>query len=135
MELVIDANILFAALIKNDVTSDLLVEGTLKLYSTEYILSEFGKYVNLIKDKTERTDEEFERFLEIIEKRITFLPFEDIKEFVGKAKAISPDSKDVPYIALALKLNIPLWSNDKNLKAQDRVKVYSTGEILKILKK
>ncbi|MFH1211857.1 MAG: PIN domain-containing protein [Candidatus Woesearchaeota archaeon] len=42
MELVIDANILFAALIKDSTTSDLLFKNT--LYAPEFILEEFKKY-------------------------------------------------------------------------------------------
>ena len=61
------------------------------------------------------------------------VPFEEIKPFIEKAKAISPDVKDVPYIALALKLNIAVWSNDGSLKEkQDTVKVYATHEIAKL---
>ena len=36
------------------------------------------------------------------------------------------------YFALALKLNCGIWSNDKKLKNQDKVKVYSTEDLLKI---
>jgi len=61
------------------------------------------------------------------------VPFEEIKPFIEKAKAISPDVKDVPYIALALKLNIAVWSNDGSLKEkQNIVKVYPTHEIAEL---
>lgn len=60
MELVVDANILFAALIKVSATSDLIVDNSLNLSSVEFIFSEFEKYKSLIKEKTERTEEEFE---------------------------------------------------------------------------
>jgi len=51
--------------------------------------------------------------------------------FIKKAKAISPGPKDVPYVALALKLHIALWSNDKNLKKkQKEVMVFSTEDLL-----
>ena len=73
MELVVDANILFAALIKVSATSDLIVDNSLNLSSVEFIFSEFEKYKDLIKEKTERTDEEFERFMEIIQKKIKLI--------------------------------------------------------------
>jgi len=59
MELIVDVNALFAALIKVSVTSDLIVDNSLNLNSVEFIFSEFEKYRDLIKEKTERTDEEF----------------------------------------------------------------------------
>ena len=39
--------------------------------------------------------------------------------------------ESVKYFALALKLNCPIWSEDKALKKQSKVKVYSTSELLK----
>ena len=50
-----------------------------------------------------------------------------------EAKKICPDRDDVPYFALALKFNIPIWSNDKKLKEQNKIKVYSTQDILNLL--
>ena len=102
MDLVIDANILFAALIKKDLTSDLLVSDLFRLYAPEYIIKEFEKYRGYIKRKTERTDEEFDEALNIFRRRIELIPYEEIKPFIKKAREISPDIKDIPYIALAL---------------------------------
>lgn len=133
MELIVDANILFAALIKIGITSDLIVYDGLNLVSSEFIFSEFKKYEELIKNKTERNKDEFDRFIEIIEKRIKLVPNEDIKDFIDDAIQISPDPKDIHYFALALKLKIPIWSNDKGLKKQDQVKIYTTEDLLKFL--
>jgi predicted nucleic acid-binding protein len=135
MELVVDANILFAALIKVSATSDLIVDNSLNLVSVEFIFEEFEKYKSLIKEKTERAEEEFDRFMEIIQKKIKLIPYEEFKSFIAKAEKISPDPKDTEYLALALKLNCILWSNDKKLKTQDKVKVYSTEDLMNELKK
>ena len=43
MELIVDANILFAALIKEGLTSDLIVKDNLNLYSAEFLFTEFEK--------------------------------------------------------------------------------------------
>ncbi len=40
--------------------------------------------------------------------------------------------EDIDFIALALKENCPLWSNDKLLKKQIRVKIINTNEIEQI---
>ena len=131
MDLVVDANILFAALIKENITSDLLFKNDLHLYTSEFIFEEFGKYKELIKNKTGRTDEEFEEFFNSLQRRITIIPSEEIELFLKKAKEISPDIKDVPYVAVALKLNIAIWSNDRKLKEkQNVVRVYSTEELM-----
>ncbi len=135
MELVVDANILFASLIKISSTSDLIVDNSLSLSSVEFVFSEFEKYKDLIKEKTERTEEEFERFMEIIQRRIRLVPYEEFEHFIKEAEKISPDTKDIEYLALALKLNCAVWSNDKKLKTQNKVKIYSTEDLVKELKK
>ena len=58
------------------------------------------------------------------------------KEFVkykNDAMKISPYSKDVPYFALALAFNAAIWSDEKAFKKQDKVKIFSTEELKKIL--
>lgn len=134
MELVVDANILFAALIKVSVTSDLIVENSLTLNSVEFLFTEFEKYKNLIKEKTERTEEEFKQFMEILQKKIKLIPYEEIEPFVEEAEKICPDPKDVQYFALALKLNCGIWTNDKKLKKQDKVKIYLTKDVKEYLR-
>lgn len=111
MELVVDANILFATLIKVSATSDLIIDNSLTLVSVEFIFEEFEKYKDLIKKKTERTENEFERFMEIIQKRIKLFPYEEFESFMNEIEKLSPDPKDTEYLALALKLKCALWSN------------------------
>ncbi len=41
MDLIVDANILFAALIKNNMTTELLFKNIFHLYAPEYLLEEF----------------------------------------------------------------------------------------------
>ena len=43
------------------------------------------------------------------------------------------EKDDAHFIGLALYLGIPLWSNDKAIKTQDKVKVFSTLELIKML--
>ena len=50
-----------------------------------------------------------------------------------EAEEISPDEKDILYFALALKLKCGIWSNDKRLKQQDQVRIYSTAELKEII--
>jgi predicted nucleic acid-binding protein len=131
MDLVVDANILFAALIKESVTSELMLHEDMHLYAPEFLLKEFEKYKKLIRKKTNRSEDEFKIAFDVFERRIVLVPYEEIKPFIKKAKKISPDPKDVAYIALALKLHIGIWSNDRKLKTdQNEVTVYSTEDLL-----
>jgi len=133
MDLVVDANILFAALIKKGVTSNLLFSNELHLYAPEFLLNEFEKYRDLIVEKTERPDDEFEELLAIYLRRINFVPIEEIKPYIAEANKISPDPKDALYLAVALKVGASLWSNDSILKKQETISVYSTRELLALV--
>ena len=62
------------------------------------------------------------------------MPVSEYKEFKDKADSISPDPNDTQYFALALKLNCPIWSNDKKLKEQSEIKVLNTSELIELLK-
>ena len=131
MDLVIDANILFAAIIKDSVTAELMLHDDIHLYAPEYLIEEFEGYREVIKKKTNRSDNEFDISVDVFQRRIKLIPHEEIKPFAEKGKAISPDIKDVPYVALALKLHIDIWSNDKALKEkQKEVTVYSTSDLM-----
>ena len=131
MKLVVDANILFAALIKEGSTAELLISDKLQLFAPEFLFTEFAKYKELILKKTHRSHEEFNQFLDLLKEQITVIPKKEIIPFIDKAEKISPDPKDIVYLALAFALKANLWSNDKKLKkGQNEITVFSTEELI-----
>lgn len=134
MILVVDANILFSALIRNSLTAELVFNENLKLYTCEFIIDEFFKYEKEIMKKTHRTREQFIAIMHQLNETITIIPKEEYSHLIAEAEKFSPDIKDAIYFALALKLKCRIWSNDKKLKIQDKIKVYSTEELLKKVK-
>ena len=132
MDVVIDANILFSILIKHSKTEELLFQEDLHIFAPEFLFEEFEKYRELIHSKTDKTPDEFEQFLKIIRKRVIIIPKEESMKFFDEAYEISPDKNDAQYFALALKLKCNLWSNDKKLKEQKAVNVYSSEDLIKI---
>jgi predicted nucleic acid-binding protein len=133
MDLVIDANILFASLIKDSGTAGLLFVDRFHLFAPESLFEEFSKYEAQIFKKTKRGKRDFKKFLKVLRRRIKVIPKEDFEGYLEKAERASPDPKDVPYIALALYLNASIWSNDKALRKQKLVRIYDTKEIFDIL--
>tara|TARA_Y100000310_G_C20399811_1_gene676856 strand:+ start:337 stop:738 length:402 start_codon:yes stop_codon:yes gene_type:complete len=129
MDLVIDANVLFATLIKGGFSQNLLFNGKFHLFTPEYVFIEIEKHKDEILKKTKGTEKEFFRVIEIIKRKITIVPFEELMDFVDEAEKITPDPDDMAYFALALKLNCAIWSNDKKLKNQNRIKVHHTHEL------
>ncbi|MFH1683140.1 MAG: PIN domain-containing protein [Candidatus Woesearchaeota archaeon] len=132
MDLVVDANVLFAALIKESFSYQLLFNNNLHLFSPEYLFIELEKHKEELIDKTERTTEEFYRVLEIMKRKITLIHLEELVDHIEEAEKITPDPDDLVYFALALKLRCAIWSNDKELREkQEVVKIYPTHELLK----
>ncbi len=131
MLLIIDANELFAAMIARGVTLNLFFDRRLDLVSPRFILEEYIKHKGDIVNRSGLNEEETLSFLLLLTPKIKLFEKEEISEFLKEAKEISPDSDDVEYFALALKLNCPIWSEDKLLKKQSKVKVYSTSDLLK----
>ncbi|MFX0101024.1 MAG: PIN domain-containing protein [Candidatus Hodarchaeota archaeon] len=131
LKVVVDANILFAALIKEGDTARLLVDDAFTFYAPGFLFIEFKKYKDYILERTNRKSTDFTRFMEILKRRIQLVPKKEIQPFINKAERISPDPKDVVYLALALKLNTGIWTLDKKLgEKQNTVKVYSTKDLL-----
>jgi len=135
MMLIVDANVLFSALMKNSLTAELIFKEDFLLSTPEFIITEFFKYEDLILKKTHRTKEEFIQIMHMLKDIIMVVPKEEYSKFIEEAEKFSPDKKDVLYLALALKLKCAVWSNDKKLKNQDKVKIYSTDDLKKELNK
>ena len=134
MELIIDANILMSALIATQSTTyDIIFNNRIRLFSVDKLLKELEKHKSEILDKSGLSEYDFDIFVSLISAEIEFIPYSEIEKFVPEAEKITPDPNDTEYFALALKLNCSIWSNDKKLKKQDKVKVYSTEELVKIL--
>ena len=132
---VVDANELFSLLIRGTSESEeIFVSNKLQLIAPEFMLIEFLNNKEEILSKTHRTEEEFSRLLSIFERRIKFIAQEEFNEFVPKALKLFPEHpKDMPYLALALKFNCPVWSEEKLLKKQSEAEVFNTKELFKKL--
>jgi predicted nucleic acid-binding protein len=131
LELVIDTNILFSFFWKNSLVRDLISDQNFLLSSPEFALVEIKKHKKEIIRKTKISEKEFKENLMDLAISVDFVPEKDYKNFLKKALLFSPDSNDVDFFALSLKLNQPLGSNDKILKNQNFVEVLNTKEVFK----
>lgn len=129
MRLVVDMNILFSFFKKWTFTRRLITRNDLVLYAPLYALEEIKRYEDEIKKKGKIDDSVFDLYKKVISWFVTFVPSTEYESYKEQAIAITPDPDDVVYFALALKLQCPIWSNDKALKKQSSVKVFSTPEV------
>lgn len=134
MELVIDTNIVFAAIVKNSVSRHLLLNSNLILYSPEGLISELEEHKEEIRRKSGLGKEKYNELMAILLSKIKLVSKESIAPFLKNALEFSPDEDDSPFLALCLAKGIPLWSNDKPLKErQSVVRVLSTSELFSVM--
>ena len=134
--LVIDANVLFSALIKGEFTLQLLYSlknSGYKLVAPKAVLEEIKENKEKILKYSEFSWEEIEFILKVLSLAIEFIPKEKFEGYLEEAKEICSDKDDSPYVALSLSLGkAPIWSNDMKLKEdckEVRIRVLSTEEI------
>ena len=136
MKLVVDANVLFSALITRGITAELLFDDELRLFAPEFLFEEFSLHEKEVLEKTHRTPEEFRHLCGILRRRISVVPVAELLPWLDEARRITPDEKDSAYFATAMALGrrAALWSNDSHLKEQKRISVISTEELVRILR-
>ena len=130
MELIVDTNILYTYFWKNSFARRFLMRMSLELYSPEFALEEINAHKSDILNKTGISEEEFKKLKEDLAIAVEFIPLEEYAEFLKTASGFSPDSADIDFLALAVKLKLPLWSNEPLLKKQNKVEVFSTSDLL-----
>jgi len=134
MELIVDANVLFSALIRKGHTRHFLLFSGHSFYTPEFVFEEIEAHLDEIKEKTMLSESEIREILSDIFTfgNIKVIPLHELQSYRNEARKISPDPYDVHYVALALKRRCAIWSNDKDLKEkQNTIKVYNTEEIIK----
>lgn len=130
MELVVDTNILYAYFWEKSLSRRFLMKMNLELFSPEFALEEINANESDILKKTGLSKKEFNDTRSNLAIAVEFIPLEEYEKFLIPALKFSPDPNDVDFLALAMKLKLPLWSNDFLLKKQNKVKIFSTLDLL-----
>lgn len=143
MKLVLDTNILFSLFKKDSYARKIIKNYDLELISPEFSLIELEKHSEIIMRKSGINKNEFKITIEELKAIITFISEEkyiqEIKNAAKLAEKLDKKDKteflqDIDFMALALTEKCALWSNDKLLKKQSKVKIVHSEEIEKFLK-
>ena len=139
IRLVVDTNILISALLKDDsITARLLRSNACSYYYPWDGLTEINYYKDYIISKRNKHIQasSFEHALQFVLGSISVVPSEMYSYRMKEAFSIikDRDPKDTPFLALALQLGSPLWSNDKHFQDLPEVIAYSTGALIEHLR-
>ena len=137
--LVVDTNIVFSILQKEGITRKLFFFLGVEFYAPNFLMVEIIKYKEKIVSLSTMNESEFISVVYKVFNKINFvnerlISAENRKKAYEMCKDI--DETDTPFVALALELNIPLWSGDKKLvkglKIKEFNKVLTTSDIKNI---
>lgn len=132
MRLILDTNVLISASIKDSLTRSILISPYFEFYMPEYGLSEVERYQDLLEQKSGLSKEKLDILMDNLVENIQVIPVEDFVEHLPVARKVlrDIDIDDAPFLALALFIpNEGLWSEDKKLQKQKKVKVWKTIEL------
>ncbi len=136
MNIILDANVLIGALIRDSHIRRLIILSNIPLLYPEIMLHEVRKYEGLILEKSGMDEEFYGKLLTKLLSYITLVPTEQLTEHLPEAKEVMKDIdiKDAPFIAVALASeDAVIWSDDAHFKMQKRITAYTTTEITKII--
>jgi|SRR3989344_541886 len=131
MKLVVDTNVVYSVFSKDPFITEFIIENELSLFSVKELLEELVKDASKICKIIKCSFEEFEEIIGLFPEIIEFISSK--QESLKKAESLISHKNDAPFLALALELNIPIWSNDRHFKEQSEIKVYTTEELKKLL--
>jgi predicted nucleic acid-binding protein len=137
MNIIVDSNILFSALIKDSLTRRLILEYDGYFLCPSKTIQEFEKYYDIIIEKSELDIPKFNVVMESLFSKLTLVQDHVLFPYIPKSLALLKDIDIDDFLFIACALAYPdsiLWSNDKALKKQNVVQILNTQEIIEKLK-
>ncbi len=136
MNIVVDTNIFMSALIKDSVTRNLIVNSKDNLLFPEFEFDEIEKHKEEILEKSQLSANEFDDLFSSLLKYVQVVKTGEVIDYRNQAFDIigKIDKEDAIFIATALARNAIIWSDDADFKKQDKIRILTTKEMIRIHK-
>ena len=131
MRLVLDTNVLIAALIKDSLTRQIIFLPDFEFLLPEYALEELARHRGKIARHSRLTHKEVDLLMSLLLESVTVVPAKRILPHLKAAEALigAIDKDDVPFVALALAMeNDGIWSNDRAFENLPEIKLWKTSD-------
>ena len=117
--IIVDANILFSALLRQDSSFSATILGTNHFFICEAVITELFKHKEKIVRLSKLSDEDVVHLFYVLLKRVSVFKEVLIPSIRRRAYDLCKDidEADTPHVALTLHLDGLLWTGDKKLKA------------------
>ncbi len=136
MKLIVDSNRILSALIKDGLTRKILSSEQFEFYTLDYVLDEVAQYKEYVVKKSGMNIEQVELLFVLLLQNIIIISDDRIKSKMIEAIKIMEniDIDDSPILACALAIqNDGIWTEDKHFQKQNKVKVWKTEDLVRIL--
>lgn len=126
-----DANVILSAVI-GKAALKVFTESPVEVVTTHLNLDEVQEYMPSLASKYRLEEKVLQTQLKLLPLEVFEREFyqDFLKQAEERIGRIDPD--DIDLLALGLKLNIPIWTNDSDFQGL-KIKTYTTAELLKAL--
>lgn len=136
MLVVVDANRIMAALLRDGTTRAVLLDRDCAFVAPDRLLDEVAKHRDLLRRRANADVRAFEQLFALVLSRIRIVSPRSIRRHLPEARAVMDpvDPSDVPYLACALAVDADaVWSHDRHFDEQDLVEVWTNADLLERL--
>jgi predicted nucleic acid-binding protein len=133
LKFVLDTNVILKALIKDSVVRGILLRSSHEFLIPEHAIDETRKHLGTVAEKSGLSASEINSVIGTLLVSIKVVPAEKVVSKWKEAEDIMArvDMGDVPFVAAATSVSCDgIWSDDKHLRRQDKVRVWTTKEIV-----
>ncbi|MCK4600076.1 PIN domain-containing protein [Candidatus Bipolaricaulota bacterium] len=130
--LVVDANPMISALLGGAALRAFWNEAVKEWATTQFTVNEVLSYLPRLASKIHVPEEMLRLELELLPLRICKKASYRDLVLEAKRRIAARDANDVDLLALALKLDYPIWTNDQDFE-QTGTTLYTTAKLLKSL--
>ena len=133
MKFVLDTNVILKALIKDSVVRGIILRSSHEFLIPEYAIDETRRHLGVVAEKSGLSESEINSVIDTLLTSIEVVPAEKVASKWKEAEdaMAKVDAGDVPFVAASISVNCDgIWSDDKHLRRQDKVRVWTTKEIV-----
>ncbi|MBI4393322.1 MAG: PIN domain-containing protein [Euryarchaeota archaeon] len=133
MRLVVDSNVVFAALLRDGATRAILVDPPLGLVAPEWMLAEMRRHRRAIIERANLSGPEFNLLFLLVTDGIEIVARVDYDAFIGEAtnRMRGRDPGDAPFLALALALDCDgIWTQNVRHFENTGARIWTTKDLL-----
>jgi predicted nucleic acid-binding protein len=118
--IIIDTNLIFSALLSSSSQiREVLLDDSYTFYAPNFIIAEVFKHQRKMLKYTKLDEIDFFTYFNAIIENVSFIPL-DFISITSRQKAYDlckgVDLKDIPFVALSIEFQAPLWTGDNKLK-------------------